>query len=141
MAPEQLSGASKPSCDIYGLGVTLFEMLTLRPALTGKSHSELLDGVRTQVPIDPRLIDSSIPRDLQTIVLTAIAKDPLNRYRTAKEFAEDIDRFLNDMPIKARRPSATELVLRWARRNKAIALTITTALILFALVIPSITTA
>ena len=140
MAPEQLSGGSKPNCDIYGLGVTLDELLTLRPAIVGSSHAELLDGVRSQVPINPRHIDSSIPRDLQMIVLTSIVKDPLHRYRSAKDFADDLGRFLNDLPIKASQPSSIDMLLRWSRRNKTVALTIATALVLFAVVIPSIAT-
>lgn len=140
-APEQLNGIAAPSCDIYGLGITLYEMVTLAPAHHAVNQLQLLEEVRSVAPTNPRRVDPAIPRDLETIIVTAMAKDPQRRYRSAQELAADLDRFLTDVPIRARQPSAIEQLARWGRRYKALATTILAALTLFAVVIPTIVVA
>lgn len=136
VAPEQLAGASSPSCDIYGLGITLYELLALRPAFSSKNQAELLAEVRYSQPIRPRTLDATIPKNLETIVLTAIEKDPRDRYSTAAELADDLQRFLDDQPISARNPSTVEQVIRWTRRNKAWAASLLLILVMLGVVLP-----
>ncbi len=120
MSPEQAQarrGVVDQRTDIYSLGVTLYELLTLRPAFEGRDHQELLRQIATEEPVTPRRLNRAIPRDLETIVLKAMAKDPSHRYGTAQELAADLGRFLADEPILARRPGLVERTLRWARRH------------------------
>lgn len=122
MAPEQLEGAATASSDLYSLGLTLYELLTLRPAFNETSRHRLLRQVSREEPPRPRAIDPDIPRDLETIVLKAVAREPAHRYATAGDLAEDLQRFLEDRPILARRTSALEHGWRWCRRNPVTAL-------------------
>lgn len=138
LAPEQLAGASSPSSDIYGLGITLYEMLALCPAFTGKSQAELLAQVRYGQPTRPRTLDASIPKDLETIVLTATEKDPRDRYGTAAELADDLHRYLDDQPIWARHPSTVEQFVRWTRRNRAWAASLFFIATMMGVVLPTI---
>ena len=96
-------------------------MLTLEPAFAADQRSALIDKILHEEPTKPRQIDPRIPRDLETIALKAIAKDPSDRYRTASELAEDLRRYLADRPILARRASALEQARRWCRRNPGLA--------------------
>jgi serine/threonine protein kinase/WD40 repeat protein len=121
MAPERFGGKSDPRSDLYGLGVTLYELLTLRPAFAEADHNKLLQRVLHDEPPRPRRLNAEVPRDLETIVLKAIAKEPKQRYASAAELAEDLRRFLADRPVKARRASALERLWRWVRRNPALA--------------------
>ena len=89
--------------DIYSLGATLYELLTLQPALTGQDREELLRQIALDEPRPPRRLNRAIPAELETIVLMAIAKDPTERYDTAKELADDLRRLLEGRPIRARR--------------------------------------
>ena len=120
MAPEQISGSGDSRVDIYSLGLTLFELLTLKPAIESPK-SRLLDPERNSILRSPRSIQPNIPADLQTITLKACAYDAKDRYQHAREFEEDLRRFLEDRPILAKRSTRTELLMRWARRNPAIA--------------------
>jgi eukaryotic-like serine/threonine-protein kinase len=142
MSPEQAlarRGVVDQRTDIYALGVTLYELLTLRPAFDGRDHHELLHQIATDEPVPPRRLNPAIPRDLETIVLKAMAKDLPHRSATAQELAADLRRFLADEPILARRPGMVERGLRWARRHRelvataaaimVVSLTISTALI------------
>jgi serine/threonine protein kinase/WD40 repeat protein len=117
MAPERFRGEGDARADIYALGLTLYELLTLRPGFESSDRLELIERIKTQEPPRPRTVDSRIPRDLETIVLEAINKDLDRRYA----MAEDLRRFLADEPIQARPISVTERYWRWARRNPVIA--------------------
>jgi WD40 repeat protein len=122
MAPERFRGEGDARADIYALGLTLYEILTLRPAYKGGDRARLVERIKTEEPPRPRALDPRIPRDLETIVLKAIEKDPSRRYATAAAMAEDLRRFLADEPILARRATAAERYWRWARRNPTIAI-------------------
>ena len=131
MAPEQLEGETSARSDVYSLGLTLYELLTLRPAFNETSRHRLLRQVSQRDPPRPRSIALDIPRDLETIVLKAIAREPARRYETAGGLADDLQRFLDDRPIRARRTTAIEHAWRWCRRNPALAgLTATTLFLL-----------
>ena len=122
MAPEQFTGTADVRSDIYSLGITLYELLALRPAHdeAERKHS----FVRHAPPAEPpplRSLNRAIPRDLETIVAKAMAVETERRYQTADELLGDLDRFLQDMPILARRSSLPERLWRWARRNPAVA--------------------
>jgi serine/threonine protein kinase/tetratricopeptide (TPR) repeat protein len=123
MAPEMAMGRRMtfdPRSDIYALGATLYELLTLRPVFEGTDRRELLRQITQDEPISPRRIDRAIPRDLETIVLKAMDKEPGRRYTTARELAEDLRRFLEDQPILALPPSPWDHLKRWAHRHRAV---------------------
>src|SRR5439155_23430669 len=103
LAPERLNGEADARSDIYSLGLTLYEMLTLRPAFDASDRAKLIQQVTEYHPVPLRKLDSHIPRDLETIVLKAGAKEPAARYQSAGELAEDLRRFLAETPIRARR--------------------------------------
>lgn len=133
MSPEQArTGAIDGRTDIYSLGATLYELLTLRPPFDGASAAELIEQIGGREPLPPRLIDRRIPRDLETIVLKTLAKRPNDRYPSATALAEDLARFLNREPVKARRISLIGRFWRVARRHPGITTvtTVATALIL-----------
>jgi WD40 repeat protein/serine/threonine protein kinase len=121
MSPERFRGEGDARVDVYSLGLTLYELLTLRPAFDSGDRLKLSELIKTEEPRRLRSIDARIPRDLETIVLKAIEKDPKARYQTAEAMAEDLARFLANEPIRARQVGATERVWRWARRNPWIA--------------------
>lgn len=121
MSPEQLNGHSDQRSDIYALGLTLYELLTTRPAFEGQSRGSLIRKVSKSSPPAPRSLCPEIPKDLETVILKAIARSPESRYRTAEALAEDLRRFCDDQPIRARRIGAVERLCRWGRRNPALA--------------------
>jgi WD40 repeat protein/serine/threonine protein kinase len=121
MAPERFQGQADIRGDVYGLGVTLYEMLTLRPVFADTIRAQLVERILSDDPPRPRKLDSRIPRDLETIVLKAIAKEPKKRYPHAAELGADLKRFAEDRPIRARQVGARERVWRWCRRNPALA--------------------
>jgi serine/threonine protein kinase/WD40 repeat protein len=138
MAPERFHGVSDSRSDVYSLGLTVYELLTLRPAFDGSTREELIRQVSHGVPTRPRKANPEVPRDLETIVLKAIDRDPAARYQSAGALAEDLRRFLDDRPIRARRCSPPERAWRWARRNPIIAaLSASVILLLVALAIGS----
>jgi tetratricopeptide (TPR) repeat protein/tRNA A-37 threonylcarbamoyl transferase component Bud32 len=121
MAPERFRGQSDVRSDVYGLGLTLYEMLTLRPAFDEVDRGRLVHQVTQEEPPAPRKYNATIPRDLETVVLRALARDPEHRYQSAEALAEDLRRFLEDRPVTARRVSTAERLGRWCRRNPAVA--------------------
>jgi WD40 repeat protein/serine/threonine protein kinase len=127
MAPERFQGACDRRADIYGLGLTLYELLTLVPAFDCADRLMLIDRIGKQEPRRPRALDPRIPRDLETIVLKAIEKEPGRRYQTAEELAHDLRCLLEDRPIRARRSAPWERTWRWCRRNPWIAVSAFTA--------------
>jgi tetratricopeptide (TPR) repeat protein len=104
--------------DVYSLGATLYELLTLRPMFEGVSREEVLRRIAFDEPAPPRRLNRAIPVELETIVLKALEKNPAERYQAAQELADDLGRFLKDEPIKARRPSPVQRARKWARRHK-----------------------
>ncbi|MCC6784921.1 MAG: protein kinase [Planctomycetes bacterium] len=121
MAPEQLHGRYDARTDVYGLGLVLYELLTLQPAFSDPERGSLLKKVEQGRPTRPSLLRPGIPRDLETIVLLALQPDPTHRYQTAADLADDLQRFLEDRPVRARRANAVEHAWRWCRRNRLVA--------------------
>lgn len=121
MAPERFGGWCDPRSDVFALGATLYELLTFRPAFEGRDRVELIDRLLRDNPAPLRQFDRQIPRDLETIVLKALAKEPGERYATAGMLAEDLRRFASGRPILARRSSWVERSWRWSRRNPVVA--------------------
>jgi serine/threonine protein kinase/WD40 repeat protein/tetratricopeptide (TPR) repeat protein len=117
MAPERFNGQGDLRSDVYSLGLTLYELLALRPAFDEADRNKLVKQVMHDEPVRPRKLNPGVPRDLETVVLKAIARDPAHRYQTPTEMAEDLKRFVEDRPVKARRVSETEKFWRWCRRN------------------------
>jgi WD40 repeat protein len=121
MPAEAYEGRSDGRSDQYALGLTLYELLTLRPAFDSSDRLKLITQICSDEPVRPRSLDPHIPRDLETIVLKAMEKDSRRRYPTAEEMAEDLQRFVNNEPIKARPLGVRERLTRWCRRNPVIA--------------------
>ena len=121
MAPEQLRGHAGVRSDVYSLGLTLYELIALRPAYEAATPTDLMEQISRGGAPRPRSADPNVPRDLETVVLKATAGDPHRRYRTAAEFADDLRRFIEDRPILARRIGPLERLWRWSRRNPAVA--------------------
>jgi tetratricopeptide (TPR) repeat protein len=141
MPPEQFQGQSDARSDVYSLGVTLYELVTRRPAYpdpSGPGHVPLL----TDEPTRPRRLDRRIPRDLETILLKAMERDPGRRYATAAEFADDLRRFLDNEPIRARPVGPLGQAVRWARRSPVLAsLTAAVLLLTATVILGAVTTA
>jgi serine/threonine protein kinase len=117
MAPERFQGRCDARSDIYSLGLSLYELVALRPAFEGSDRAELIERILRDEPTRLRNLERRVPQDLETIVHKAIAAEQARRYQSGKQMAEDLGRFLNDLPIKARRVSQPERVVRWCRRN------------------------
>jgi WD40 repeat protein len=121
MAPERFRSTCDCRADVYGLGLTLYELVTLTPAFDSADRLVLIEQIGRQEPRRPRALDPRIPRDLETIVLKAIEKEPNRRYQTAEELADDLRCLLQDRPIRARRSALWERTWRWCRRNRVVA--------------------
>ncbi len=123
MSPEQALAQRvvvDQRTDVYSLGATLYELLTLEPAFTGNDRRELLRQIAFEEPRRPRQLNKSIPAELETIVLKALEKNPAERYVTARDLADDLERFLKDEPIRARRPSLVLRARKWAQRHRPV---------------------
>jgi eukaryotic-like serine/threonine-protein kinase len=133
MSPEQALGKRvliDGRTDIYSLGVTLYEMVTLQTAFESRDRQELLRQIADEEPQSPRKLNGSIPRELETIVLKAMSKEPESRYGTAQELADDLERFLEHKPIRAKRPTLRERAAKWSHRHWPV---VTTAALLLVL--------
>jgi len=124
MAPEQASGRSKeigPACDIYALGAILYECLTGRPPFRAATPLDTILQVVSEEPVPPRLLNARLPVDLETICLKCLMKEPRRRYATAQELADDLRRFEEGRPIRARPVGTVERALKWVKRRPAAA--------------------
>jgi eukaryotic-like serine/threonine-protein kinase len=134
-SPEQARarrGVVDHRSDVYSLGATLYELLTLRPLFEGSDRHELLRQIADDEPRPPRSVDPSVPAELETVVLKALRKEPSERYQTAQELADDLQRFLDNRPILARRPTAVERVRKWGRRHPSVVAAAVVVLVLLA---------
>jgi serine/threonine protein kinase/tetratricopeptide (TPR) repeat protein len=131
MSPEQAMAKRAlvdHRTDLYSLGVTLYELLTLEPTFGGRDREELLRQIAFEEPHRPRQRYKYIPAELETVVLKAMEKNPAERYATAQELADDLGRFLEDRPIQARRPTLAHRLRKWARRHPSLTIGLAAAL-------------
>jgi serine/threonine-protein kinase len=136
MAPEQVNGKAGtigPATDIYALGALLYEMLAGRPPFRGETAAETERQVIHDEPVSPSRLNTKVPRDLATICLKCLHEEPERRYPSAAALADDLKRFCEGRPIRARLPSLGGRLYRWARRNPAAAALVATALALVGL--------
>jgi tetratricopeptide (TPR) repeat protein len=123
-SPEQITAGRIPldhRTDIYSLGATLYELLTLQPPFTGQQRDQVLAQIVQKEPKPPRQLNKKVPVDLETICLKALEKDPDRRYQTAGQLAEDLRRYVNRFAISARRAGPVWRLVKWARRRPAVA--------------------
>jgi tetratricopeptide (TPR) repeat protein len=122
MAPEQLRGNAETRSDLYSLGATLYELATLQPVFDDSAcRRHDAAGRECPDPARPRKLNPAIPRDLQTIILKCLELDPQRRYQDAAALGDDLQRFLDGRPIRARHVTWLERLVRWCRRNPALA--------------------
>jgi tetratricopeptide (TPR) repeat protein len=134
MSPEQALAKRVPidhRTDVYSLGATLYELLTLQPVFGGGDRQELLRQIAFEEPRPPRRLNKAMPAELETIVLKALEKNPADRYATAQELADDLTRFLKDEPIRARRPTLVQRARKWSRRHKPVVWSVAALSLLF----------
>jgi serine/threonine protein kinase len=141
MSPEQAAGQPviDPRSDVYALGATLYELLTQRPPFSGSNRQECLRQVLEEEPVAPRRLNKALPVELETVVLKAMAKRPEERYGTARELADDLHRFLDDQPVRARRPGLRERAAKWARRHRRLVAGLALGLVAAVLVLAATT--
>src|SRR5262249_34220145 len=124
MAPEQAAGKVSEmtvAADVYSLGTILYELIAGRPPFGGATHIETLHAVVHEEPTSPRALNRAVPRDLETICLKCLEKEPSRRYSNARELAEELRRFVNNEPVQARPIGATGKIWRWCRRKPTLA--------------------
>jgi serine/threonine protein kinase len=121
LAPERLAGHGDARSDLCSLGLTLYELLTLTPAYPDGDRARLVQHLERDEPTPPSSYNAAIPRDLETVVLKAMARDAAQRYPSADELADDLERYLDDQPIRARRSSVRERATKWVRRHPTVA--------------------
>src|SRR5262245_16850508 len=121
-APEQAAGRPDvgPAADVYSLGAILYNLVTGRPPFAGATPLETLDQVRFAEPVSPSRLRPNLPRDLGTIILTCLRKEPAKRYSTAAALADDLERYLTGKSIRARPVGTVERAAKWARRHPAV---------------------
>jgi serine/threonine protein kinase len=142
MSPEQAMAQRlvvDQRTDVYSLGATMYELLTLQPAFAGQDRQELLRQVAFDEPKPPRRVNKAIPAELETIVLKALEKYPTERYGSAGELAADLRRFLDDKPITARRPTVMHRARKWVRRHQPLMQALTAAILLSVLALAAST--
>ena len=125
MSPEQATAARglvDQRTDVYSLGATLYELLTLRPVFTAEDRAVLLRQIAEDDPLPPRKLNRSIPVDLETILLKCLEKAPSRRYESALGLADDLQRYLDHRPLMARRAGLREGVMKWTRRHQTLVL-------------------
>jgi serine/threonine protein kinase len=126
MSPEQARATRLPvdhRTDVYGLGATGYELLALEPAFPGDDRADLLRRIAGEEPRRPRRLNPAVPADLEAVVLKALEKNPSERYATAQDMADDLRRYLEDKPVRARRPTLGRAALKWVRRHAEVAAT------------------
>src|SRR5262249_7136884 len=124
MSPEQITAGRVPvdqRTDIYSLGATLYELLTLQPPFTGAGRDQVLAQIIQKEPPRPRKLNPKVPLDLETICLKCLEKDPDRRYQVAGELAGDLRRYVNRFAIRARRAGPLTRLRKWVKRNPALA--------------------
>jgi WD40 repeat protein len=121
LAPERFRGTCDARSDLYSLGLTLYELVARRPAFEAPERHELIRKVMHEDPLPLGKLERSVPRDLETIITKATGREPQSRYATAGLLAEDLQRFVDDEPIRARRVSQAERFVRWCRREPVVA--------------------
>lgn len=124
MPPEQARGSSQqigPTSDVYALGAILYELLVGRPPIVGESELDTIQRVQEDDPVPPSRFRSKLPRDLETICLACLRKEPQRRYASAQALADDLQHFLNGEPIRTRAVGRLEQAARWCRRHPAVA--------------------
>jgi hypothetical protein len=142
MSPEQALAQRvvvDQRTDVYSLGATLYELLTLQPAFAGQDRQELLRQIAFEEPRPLRRLHPAIPVELETIVAKAMEKNPAERYGSAGELAADLRRFLDDKPIVARRPTLVDRTRKWVRRHQPLMRALAAALVLSVLALAAST--
>ena len=120
MPPEQAAGRTAemgPAADVYSLGTMFYELLTGRPPFQGASPQAVIEQVKNTEPVAPRRLNPGVPEDLNTVVLKCLEKNPAQRYASAQELADELERFLNGQPVRARPIGPAEKIWRWSRRH------------------------
>ena len=141
MSPEQTLANRAPidhRSDIYSLGATLYELLTLQPVFGESNRSALLQQIALRDPTPPRKLNPQIPADLETILLKMLEKDPRSRYASAADLAAELTRFVENKPITARRPSLRQRLAKWSARNSTLVTTVAVAMLAFATIVGGI---
>ncbi|MCG3126188.1 MAG: Serine/threonine-protein kinase PknD [Phycisphaerae bacterium] len=130
MAPERFEGRHDERSDVYSLGITLYELATLAPAFRPSDGHSVLKAVLSEPLAPPRRLQPAMPRDLETVILTATARQPAHRYASAEALRDDLRRFADGLPVRARWISPIERLARWAARNRALAASLSLAAVL-----------